>query len=60
MEKDIIGKIDKSKDITEPVLTKILDEVKKKYEQMKDIDKDELEKMVDTLRNHWSKAITAK
>ena len=60
MEQEIVEKIDKVKDMTEPVLTKIIDEVKEKYERMKDIDKDELKKMVDTLREHWSGVIKAK
>ncbi len=60
MEQEIVEKIDKVKDMTEPVLTKIIDEVKEKYERMKDIDKDELKKMVDTLREHWSSVIKSK
>jgi hypothetical protein len=60
MEQEIVEKIDKVKDMTEPVLAKIIDEVKEKYERMKDIDKDELKKMVDTLRDHWSSVIKAK
>ena len=60
MEKEIVEKIDKVKDLTEPVLTKIIDEVKGKYEDMKDIDKDELNQMIDTLREHWSGVIKAK
>lgn len=60
MEQEIVEKIDKVKDMTEPVLTKIIDEVKEKYERMKDVDKDELKKMVATLRDHWSSIIKAK
>jgi ElaB/YqjD/DUF883 family membrane-anchored ribosome-binding protein len=60
MEQEIVEKIDKVKDMTEPVLAKIIDEVKEKYERMKDIDKDELKKTVDTLRDHWSSVIKAK
>jgi gas vesicle protein len=60
MEQEIVEKIDKVKDITESVLTKIIDEVKEKYEHMKDIDTDELKKTVDTLREHWSSVIKAK
>ena len=60
MEKEIVKKIDKVKDMTEPVLAKIIDEVKEKYEAMKDIDKDELKKTVDTLRDHWSSVIKSK
>ncbi len=60
MEQEIVEKIDKVKIMTEPVLAKIIDEVKAKYEQMKDIDKDELKKTVDTLRDHWSGVIKAK
>lgn len=52
MEQEIVEKIDKVKDMTEPVLEKIIDEVKEKYEAMKDIDKDELKKTIDTLRDH--------
>ncbi len=60
MERELVEKIDKVKDMTEPVLTKIIDEVKEKYERIKDIDKDELKKTVDTLRDHWSSVIKAK
>lgn len=60
MEQEIVEKIDKVKDMTEPVLQKIIDEVNEKYERMKDIDKDELKKTIDTLRNHWSSVIKAK
>jgi hypothetical protein len=60
LEQELVEKIDKVKDMTESVLTKIIDEVKEKYEQMKDIDKDELKKTVDALRNHWSSVIKAK
>jgi ElaB/YqjD/DUF883 family membrane-anchored ribosome-binding protein len=60
MEKEIVEKIDKVKDMSESVLTKIIDEVKEKYERMKEVDKDELKKMVDTLRDHWSSVIKAK
>ncbi len=60
MEQEIVEKIDKVKDMTEPVLVKIIDEVKEKYEHMKDIDEAELKKTVDMLRDHWSSVIKAK
>jgi hypothetical protein len=60
MEQEIVEKIDKVKNMTEPVLVKIIDEVKEKYERMKDIDADELKKTIDTLRSHWSSVIKAK
>jgi hypothetical protein len=60
MEQEIVEKIDKVKDMTEPVLAKIIDEVKEKYERMKDIDADELKKTIDTLRDHWALVIKAK
>lgn len=60
MEQELVEKIDKVKDMSEPVLAKIIDEVKEKYEHMKDIDKDELKKTVDKLRDHWSSVIKAK
>ena len=60
MEQEIVEKIDKVKDMSEPVLKKIIDTVKGKYEKMKDIDKDELNKAVDTLRDHWTSVIKAK
>ena len=60
MEQEIVEKIDKVKNMTEPVLVKIIDEVKEKYERMKDIDADELKKTIDTLRNHWASVIKAK
>jgi ElaB/YqjD/DUF883 family membrane-anchored ribosome-binding protein len=60
MEQEIVEKIDKVKDMTEPVLAKIIDEVTEKYEHMKDIDKDELKKITETLRDHWSSVIKEK
>jgi hypothetical protein len=60
MEQEIVEKIDKVKNMTEPVLEKIIDEVKEKYEDMKDIDKDELKKTIDTLRDHWASVIKSK
>lgn len=60
MERELVEKIDTIKDMSESVLTKIIDEVKEKYERVKDIDKDELKKTVDALRNHWSSVIKAK
>ncbi len=54
MEQEIVEKIDKVKNLTEPVLAKIIDEVRAKYERMKDIDKDELTKTLATLSDHWS------
>lgn len=60
MEQEIVEKVDTVKDMTESALTKIIDEVKEKYERMKDIDKDELEKTVAALRDHWYGVIKAK
>ena len=60
MEQEIVEKIDAVKDMTEPVLAGIIDEVKKKYEQMKDIDADDLKKTVDALRDHWASVIRSK
>jgi hypothetical protein len=60
MEHEIVEKIDKVKDMTEPVLAKIMDEVTEKYEHMKDVDKNELKKIIEILRAHWSSVIKAK
>lgn len=60
MEEEIVEKVDKVKDMTEPVLTKIIDEVKAKYEKIKDIDKEELTDAVETLHKHWKWVLAAK
>jgi hypothetical protein len=60
MEQEIVEQIDNAKNMTESMLNKIIDEVQKKYERMKDIDTDELKKTIATLRDHWTAIIKAK
>ena len=46
--------------MTESHLSKIMDEVKTKYEKIKDIDKDELTDAIETLHKHWKWVLAAK
>jgi len=53
MKGEIIEKFEKAKDLTEPVYHSIVDQVSAKYAKMKDIDADELSKVVADIRKHW-------
>ena len=54
---DIIEKFEKVKEITEPIYYEIVDEVSKKYSKLKNVDKDELEAVVNDLKSNWKEII---
>ncbi|HUC88893.1 MAG TPA: hypothetical protein VMR49_02575 [Candidatus Paceibacterota bacterium] len=53
MKGDIIEKFEETKEITEPAYHKIVDEVRDKYSQFQNVDKNELEELVADIRKHW-------
>lgn len=55
MKGEIIEKLEKAKEITEPVYNEIVDEVSKKYSKLKNVDKKELDKVVEKLKKNWKK-----
>lgn len=57
MKGEIIEKLEKVKDVTAPIYEKIVSEVADKYAKLKNIDAQDLEAEVATLKKHW-KAMT--
>jgi hypothetical protein len=57
MKNDVVAKAKKLKTVTAPVYEKIVHEVAKKYEGMKEIGKDELQKEVAALKKEWHNAV---
>lgn len=60
MQKDIAGRVKKVQDLTQDKYDQIVDEVKPKYEALKDISADELSTFTDEMKSHWkniSKAV---
>lgn len=53
MKGEIIEKLEQAKEITEPVYHNIIDTVKAKYAKLKDIDEEDLEKVVSEIKKHW-------
>jgi len=53
MKGEIIEKFEEAKEITEPMYHKIIDDVKAKYSEMPNINKEELEAVVAEVRKHW-------
>jgi len=57
MKGEIIEKFEKAKEITEPIYHEIVDEVSKKYSKLKNVDKEELEAVVEDLKSNWKKIV---
>lgn len=53
MKGEVIEKLEKAKEITEPVYHDILDQVKAKYSKAKNIDQEELDAIVADIKKHW-------
>ncbi|MDX1536030.1 MAG: YtxH domain-containing protein [Candidatus Spechtbacterales bacterium] len=54
-KKEIEKRVDEAEDLTEKKYNEIIDEVSEKYENVKNIDKKELEEMVSDMRDHWER-----
>ncbi|MFA5009431.1 MAG: hypothetical protein WC534_02515 [Candidatus Paceibacterota bacterium] len=57
MRGEIIEKLEKIKEVTEPVYNQVVDTVSARYAKAKDIDKKELEELVADIRKHWKAII---
>ena len=53
MKGEIIEKLEKAKEITEPVYHNIVKEVESKYSKIKNIDPKELEAAISDIKKHW-------
>jgi len=53
MRGEIIEKFEEAKEITEPVYNQIVDSVKEKYSKTKDINPEDLEKVVKEIKSNW-------
>ncbi|ETB64110.1 MAG: hypothetical protein O210_OD1C00001G0593 [Parcubacteria bacterium RAAC4_OD1_1] len=53
MKGEIIEKLEKAKDVTEPIYHKVVDEISSKYKKMKNIDPKELEEVIGEIKKHW-------
>lgn len=53
MKGEIIEKFEKAKDLTEPIYHKIVDEAQAKYAKFKNVDQEELAKVIADIKKHW-------
>lgn len=53
MKGDVVGKLEKAKEISEPVYNQIIDSVAKEYEKNKKVGHSEVVEMVQDLKKHW-------
>ena len=52
-KKEIEKRVDEAEDLTEEKYNEIIDTVSEKYENVRNIDKKELEEMVEEMKGHW-------
>jgi uncharacterized protein (DUF2225 family) len=53
MKGEIIEKFENAKELTEPVYHQILDTAEAKYAKLKNVDPEELKKLVAEIKKHW-------
>ena len=53
MKKDIVERVKKIQDLTEERYDQIVDEVKTKYEALKDVSAEEVSAFADEMKSHW-------
>ena len=53
LEKEMVKKFENAKDQSLPAYHKILDQAKEKYENLKNVDKKDLDLVVADIRKHW-------
>lgn len=53
MKGEIIEKFEQAKELTEPVYHQIIDNAKAKYAKLKNVDQQELDKVVVDIKKHW-------
>ncbi len=53
MKGEIIEKFENAKELTEPVYHNIVDNIQAKYAKLKNVDQQELEKVITEIKKHW-------
>lgn len=53
MRKEVMNRVQKTKDITQEKYNQIIDEIRPRYEAMKDTGSREMEELIDELKSHW-------
>lgn len=53
MKGDVMGEVEKMKELTEDGYHTVIDKVSARYMKMKDVDMAELENTIKTLKGHW-------
>ena len=53
MKGEIIEKFENAKELTEPVYHEIIDNVQAKYAKLKNVDQEDLNKVVAEIKKHW-------
>ena len=53
MKGEIIEKFENAKELTEPVYHQIIDSVHEKYSKLKNVDQEELVKVISEIKKHW-------
>lgn len=59
MQKEVAERVKQAQDITEEKYDQIVDEVKPKYQALKDVGADEVASFVDEMKSHWKKISAA-
>ncbi len=55
MKEEVVGKLKDAQEMTQEKYNQVIDEVKPKYEALKDVSTDELNSFVEELKSHWKK-----
>ena len=50
---EVLDQMEKGKEMTEETYNKVIDQVSKKYQAVKNIDRSELDQMAKELKGHW-------
>jgi hypothetical protein len=50
---EIIEKFEQAKELTEPVYHKIVDQIQAKYSKVKNVDPNELNELISSVKKHW-------
>lgn len=53
MKSDVVEKLEKVRDITEPIYNEIIDSIAIKYEKLGKVDVTEIKELVKDLKKHW-------
>ena len=53
MKGEMIEKFENAKELTEPVYNEIVDNIQAKYAKLKNVDQEELTKVVGEIKKHW-------